>query len=107
MILLPAETVGVILLPASTVCVILLLASTVGVILLPAETLERKQNYTDNLGRKPFITHSSLDRKEEIADSLSGSQKRRIVSAGSENWRTSLYPVLYNWREKHKSIVVW
>ena len=38
-----------------------------------------------------FIMYRSLSRKQEIADSLSGSQIWRTVSAG--NWRTGLYPV--------------
>ena len=46
--------------------------------------------------RKLFPKHNSLGRKQEIADSLEGSQIWRTVSAGSENWRTRLYPVLYS-----------
>ena len=34
----------------------------------------RKQEIADSLGRKPFITGSSLGRMQEMADSLSGSQ---------------------------------
>ena len=50
-------------------------AETVRVILIPAETLGRKQNHTDSLCRKLFTKHNSLCRKQEIADSLGGSQK--------------------------------
>ena len=46
-------------------------AETVRVILLP---LGRKQNHTDSLCRKPFFVDGSLGRKQEIADSLGGSQ---------------------------------
>ena len=60
-------------------------AETVCAILLPAECLSRKQNYTDSLTRKPFFVDSSLGRKQEIGDSLGGSQIRRKVWAGSEN----------------------
>ena len=49
-------------------------AETVRVILLPAETLGRKLNHTDSLCRKLFTKHNSLGRKQEIADSLGGSQ---------------------------------
>ena len=37
--------------------------------------------------------HKSLGRKQEIPDSLCGSQIWLTVSAGSENWQRSLYPV--------------
>ena len=63
-------------------------------ILLPAETLGRKQNHTDSLCRKLFTKHNSLGRKQEIPDSLGGSQIGQTISAGSENQRTRLYPVL-------------
>ena len=60
------------LLPAETVVLgKYLLAETVRVILLP---LDRKQNHRDSLCRKPFFVDGSLDRKQEIADSLGGSQ---------------------------------
>ena len=49
-------------------------AETVRVILLPAETLGRKPNHRDSLCRKLFAKHNSLGRKQEMADSLSGSQ---------------------------------
>ena len=49
-------------------------AETVHVILLPAETLGRKLNHMDSLFRKLFTKHNSLGRKQEIADSLGGSQ---------------------------------
>ena len=77
------------LLPAKTVCQIWLplrLSETLvhgkwlptesaHVILLLVETLSRKHNYhADSLGRKPFLAESSLDRKQEIADSLSERQ---------------------------------
>ena len=52
---------------------------------LPAEGLSRKQNHTDSLCRKPFFVDGSLGRKQEITDSLGGSQILRTVSAGSEN----------------------
>ena len=55
--------------------------------------LDRKQNHAGIIDRKPFIVGSSLGRKQKIADSLGGSQIWRRVSAGSENWRTSYYPV--------------
>ena len=58
-------------------------------LLLPAETLGRKLNHTDSLCRKLFSKHNSLGRRQEIADSLGGSKY-----AGSENWRTRLYPVI-------------
>ena len=38
------------------------------------ESLGRKQNYTDSLCRKPFFLDGNLGRKQEIADSLGGSQ---------------------------------
>ena len=47
--------------------------------------LGRKQNHTDSLCRKPFFVDGSLGRKQQITDSLGGSQIRRTVSAGSEN----------------------
>ena len=46
---------------------------TVHVIMLPAQTLGRQLNHTDSLCRKLFTKHKSLDRKQEIADSLGGS----------------------------------
>ena len=49
-------------------------AETVRVILLPAETLGRKLNHRDSLCRKLFAKHNSLGRKQEMADSLRGSQ---------------------------------
>ena len=49
-------------------------AEAVRVILLSAETLGRKLNHTDSLCRKLFPKHNSLGRKQEIADSLNGSQ---------------------------------
>ena len=59
-----AETVRDLLLPAETTILEKWLpAETVRVILLPAESLGRKLNHTD-----------SLCRKQEIADSLSGSK---------------------------------
>ena len=70
-------------------------AEIVHEILLSAETLGRKLNHMDNLCRKLFTEHSSLGRKQEIADSLSRSQICWTVSAGSINWRTHLYPVIY------------
>ena len=69
------ETVRDLLLPAETsIDEKWLPAETVLVILLPAETLSRKLNYTDSLCRKLFPKHNSLGRKQEIADSLGGSQ---------------------------------
>ena len=53
----------------------------------------QKQNHATRLDRKPFIMYSSLGRKQEIADTLGDSQILRTVSAGSETWRTSLFPV--------------
>ena len=89
-----AKTVRDLLLPAeTTVHEKWLPIETVRVILLPAETLGRKLNHTDSLCRKLFPQHNSLDRKQEIADSLGGSQICRTLSAGSENWRTRLYSV--------------
>ena len=41
---------------------------------LPAESLGRKQNYTDSLCRKSFFVDGRLERKQEIMDSLGGSQ---------------------------------
>ena len=49
-------------------------AETARVILLPAEGLGRKRNHTDSLCRKPFFVDGSLGRKQEIMDSLGGSQ---------------------------------
>ena len=70
-----AETVRDLLLPAeTTVHEKWLPIETVRVILLPAETLGRKLDHTDSLCRKLFPKHNSLDRKQEIADSLGGSQ---------------------------------
>ena len=34
-----------------------------------AESLDRKQNHTDSLCRKPFFVDGSLGRKQEITDS--------------------------------------
>ena len=70
-----AETVRDLFLPAeTTVHKKWLPAETVCVILLPAETLGRKLNHTDSLCRKLLTEHNSLGRKQEIADSLGGSQ---------------------------------
>ena len=66
-LVLPAETtVHEKWLPAETVCMIL----------LPAETLGRKLNHRDSLCRKLFTKHNSynLGRKQEVVDSLDGSQ---------------------------------
>ena len=60
-----AETIHDLLLPAET--------SVLGK-LLPTETLGRKQNHTNSLCRKPFFVDGSLGRKQEITESLSGSQ---------------------------------
>lgn len=49
-------------------------------ILLVVETLARKQNHADSADRKPFFTDDSLDRKQQIADSLDESQISRTVS---------------------------
>ena len=49
-------------------------AETVRVILFPVETLCRKLNHTDSLRRKLFTKYNSLGRKQEITDSLDGSQ---------------------------------
>ena len=69
------ETVHDLLLPAeTTVHEKRLPAETVHVILLPTETLGRKLNHTESLCRKLFFKHNSLGRKQEIADSLGGSQ---------------------------------
>ena len=51
-------------LPAETLCMIL----------LPAKRFSKEQDHMYSLGRKPFITHNSICRKQEIADSLGGSQ---------------------------------
>ena len=76
--LAPAETVRDLLLPAdTTVHEKWPPAETVRVILLPAETAEtlgRKLNHMDSLCKKLFIKHNSLGRKQEIPDSLGGSQ---------------------------------
>ena len=70
-----AQTVHDLLLPAeTTVHEKWLPAETVCVILLPAETLGRKLNHTDSLCRKLFTKHNSLGGKQEIANSLGGSQ---------------------------------
>ena len=70
-----AETVHDLLLPAeTTVHEKWLPAETVLVILLPAESLCSKLSHTDSLCRKQFIKHNSLGKKQEIADSLGGSQ---------------------------------
>ena len=63
-----AETVRDLLIPAETIVLDKW---------LPAETVrvsDRKQNYTDSLCRKPFFVDGSLGRKQEITDSLRGSQ---------------------------------
>ena len=92
-----AETVHDLLHPAkTTVQEKWLPAETVSVILLPAETLGRKLNHMDSLCRKVFSKYNSIGRKQEIADSLGRSQihVKQTVSAGGENWRTRLYPVV-------------
>ena len=69
------ETVRDLLLPVeTTVHEKWLPAQTVRVILLPSKTLGRKLNHTDSLCRKLFNKHNSLGRKQDIADSLGGSQ---------------------------------
>ena len=69
------QTVRDLLLPAeTTVHEKWFPAEIVHVILLPAETLCRKLNHTDSLCRKLFPEHNSLGMKQEIADSLGGSQ---------------------------------
>ncbi|MEW8548154.1 MAG: hypothetical protein AB2693_32020 [Candidatus Thiodiazotropha sp.] len=69
------ETVCDLLLPAETfVHVKWLPAETLFVILLPAEILGKKQTHADRLCRKPFFADGSLSRKQEIVDSLGGSQ---------------------------------
>ena len=45
------------------------------------------------LGRKPFCADNSLGRKQEIKDSLGGSQIFRVVLARCKNCRTSFHPV--------------
>ena len=60
-----AETVRDFMLPADTV----VLGKK-----LPAETLGRKQNHTDSLCRKPLFVDGIVGRKQEITDSLGGSQ---------------------------------
>ena len=50
--------------------------------LFPAETLVRKQNHTNNLGRKPVLADGSLGRKQELTDSLGVSQIWQTASAG-------------------------
>ena len=73
--LVSAKTVHELLLPAeTTVHEKWLPAETVHVILLPAKILGRKLDHTDSLCRKLFTKYNSLGRKQEIADSLSGSQ---------------------------------
>ncbi|MEW8546780.1 MAG: hypothetical protein AB2693_24970 [Candidatus Thiodiazotropha sp.] len=63
------------MLPAETIVRVKWLpAKTVRAILLPAERLSRKQNHADSLCRKPFIMFSCPGRKQELADSLGGSQ---------------------------------
>ena len=49
-------------------------AETARVILLPAKSLGRKLNHMDSHFRSPFSKDNSLGRKQEIADSLGGSQ---------------------------------
>ena len=82
---LPAETVRHIWLPprlSLISCFLPRLSSTkkwlpvetVCVILLPAESLNRKLYRMDSLCRKLFTKHNSLSRKQEITDSLGGSQ---------------------------------
>ena len=61
-----AETARDLLFPAET---------TVHENWLPAETVRViLLNHTDSLRRKPFTKYTSLGRKQEIADSLGGSQ---------------------------------
>ena len=70
-----AETVCDLLLPAeTTVHEKWLPAETARVILLPAKSLSRKLNHTDSHCRKLFSKDNSLGRKQEIEDSLGGSQ---------------------------------
>ena len=65
------ETVRDLLLPAeTTVHEKWLPAETVRAILLPVET----RHHMDSLCRKLFPKHNSIGRKQEIADSLGGSQ---------------------------------
>ena len=70
-----AETVRDLLLPAeTTVHEKWLPAETVCEILLPAQTLSGKLNHTYSSLYKLFTKHNSLSRKQEIVDSLGGSQ---------------------------------
>ena len=95
---LPTESVGVILLPAAAVRVLMLPCRDTRQGNIITRTVSagrisvRKYNHANNHGRKPFFADSSLGRKN--AGSLSGSQICRTVSAGSEKWWTSLYPVV-------------
>ena len=45
---------------------------------ISAESLDRKQNHTDSLCRKPFFVDGNLGRKQEITDSLAEAKKDRL-----------------------------
>ena len=83
---LPAEIVHHIWLPPrlSAICFLRRQLCLVNVV-LGKYHLGRKQNHTDSLCRKLFFMDCSISRKQEITDSLGGSQILRIVFAGSEN----------------------
>ena len=69
------ETVHELLLSAETVGHDTRLpAESVHMIQLPAVTNDRKHNHTNSLDWKPFFDDRILDSKQEIADSLGGSQ---------------------------------
>ena len=69
-----AETVLDLLLPAETVVLREIAPCTDCPCDLASCSLGRKQNHMDSLCRKPFFMDRSLGRKQEITDSLGGSQ---------------------------------
>ena len=101
----PAETVRHIWLPlrlSAISCFLPRLLYTINGFLLRLSVwfcfvlrLSSKHSPAECLGRKPFSVHSSLWRKEEVTDSLSGSQIWQTVPAGSGNWQTSFPPCAY------------
>ena len=68
---------------------------------LPAESVCVILPSAESLGRKHIHIVSVTGKKQEMADSLNGSQIWRTVSVGSENWQTSLYPVIMVKHDSH------
>ena len=57
------------------------------------DSRQEAKSHGQSLQEAIISKHNRSSRKQEIADSLGGSQIWRTVSAGSVNWRTRLYPV--------------